>query len=288
MLTDTVVHNSTNCKQEGACVVDGCHEFALGDHFPSVTTVRNVHIELDQEACPIFPNAWHSHLAWGKAFNRASECLSGICEIVGRVDCSNCASARYHEKVQVYVINLLAWILAVIAGVVRDVWVHPRRKPADHQPPPSSYKQDCMASHTRSVCLMETAAEEVLQRGGSQRLLLQCLKFLKPESPSICSKLFRDGVHLVGDAYHQAWCEKVVQQSQLNVRPAINDRVEMNCTQTLSRQRAAMRRSDGGVLFSEQDTYNVVQDWGDSGAMPPDLVPRAAFQSLSHWWMKAV
>ena len=115
------VHNSIHCNRdpENPCVWPDCLEYCKGDHFMITSTVRISSAILLGPAMPRFPMQWRDEERWEKGFAHAKDLLPTL---YGALKASTDADLRHSgEATQRWLADAVAWIMAVLGGLVRDV-----------------------------------------------------------------------------------------------------------------------------------------------------------------------
>ena len=116
-------------------------EYCSGDHFLSQFGVWLQDAPSKLGAKPVLPNAWHQTDRWQCGFQYADSALQELICMLRSLDVLAVAlqSERLGNRrgIQTWLADSAAWLQSVVASVVRDTYVHPRRAPINSRPQPT-------------------------------------------------------------------------------------------------------------------------------------------------------
>ena len=241
---------------------------------------------------PDFPTHWHSTERWATAFTHLEPALAALADLIicfREVPQVMFPGNRRHTAVapRRWVLDCLCWLQCFLACVGRDGWVHP-----------SNATKSCAGNKGSRLSGPVTSdidiARFIRRSLGQQQLPIavvqRCFKFLRSSSPSPPSTMSHQGRQLSIAETHKGWCEKLRLQCQ---GPQLSDLTQFNSkVRDVSSLLGRVWKSRGtGQLdkeITQPDVLAVISAWKASKAMPPDLIPRAAFLCGQVQWLLVV
>ena len=258
-----------------------CADFGKSDHFLIETRVCFNLLSAGAEArenCKFscqFPPHWHMHARWQEALIHIEPAICALADLVsllgGPIDAA-LGSRRRHTAINArrWFLDCVCWLQWLLAWVARDGWVHPSSNTAGELVParnPAAY-----AAPSGSTAEVRNLLRSFLASADLPVNIVQkCFKLVRKP------KMQTAGQQLSRAATHRAWCEKLRTQCAGPTLPSTEVEQRMCHAASSMLCRAWAARSLCAPNIFEPKVCTVIAGWKTSTAVPPDLIPRAAF-----------
>ena len=293
------VHNGIDCKNDLSCDWQMCVEYCLGDHF-----LQHFHVWVYTDPSkslfkPSVPAAWHDPGRWKQGFTMAISLCDNLSQFCSRIHenspallTSKLLDFTIKRELQHWIADSMAWCQSVLASIVRDTFVHPRRAPT------------CIARFNDILCEEQTAIPvtdpsivllcnglRVAHERGEIKpsLALNVYRFLRSAKPSPKAQMIIDDRLASTEETNQGW---LAQLSALK-----HDDVHMGSSLLQARQLRAqylakslhfIGRGTWDEPVIELEVTSCIQNWKQSCATTADLLPRSCFVCGSSAWVKLI
>ena len=287
---ETTVHNGIHCCQSSSCSWDFCADFCKSDHFlveVQATVGELVDDPMPKDRCDRFPPQWHMATRWEEAFTHMQPAIEALSELVVSFREASEPSLGGVRRAagtdsRRWVLDCLCWLQWLIGCVARDAWVHPCK-------PAGSGSSVSRISCLRPKCTpnVRDALKGFLQSSNLPYSATQkCFKLLRKPKTTLPQRMQKDGQFLSAAATQREWCRKLEDQCSGPSLPSEDMHAKMR-SQVASLLGRAWSNRGRGTLDSdicEPEVYAVIASWKFSSALPPDLLPRAAFSCTHSAW----
>ena len=276
------IHNGLHCQHVASCSWPVCLEYCRGDHFLQVLSVDLHPVRGREAATPYFPGAWHNVERWHAAFDHASVALRSLLRTVESLVHATTRSLS-NRPFLTWGLNVCAWAQTCIAGIARDAWV---------QLTVGGKRPQCVAGgstllqvetcNDRDVGVLAAELMEWQKQHFIPTAVMQkCFQWLRPTLPTPPSRLRGVGRLLEIDESHAAWRSRL--QQQCVPGRVFNLEYHRAVLVAYGRMREDVAHHIGSGQRDEDLTQpelvHIVHSLDQSKAMPPDLLPRAAYKA---------
>ena len=263
LVAELTIHNGLHCQHKKTCPWPQCTNFARSDHFFGHLDVELNSCEGDTRALPSFPPAWKSEIRWSSGLEQAALPLDIMAAVLEEGTSATDALGAAHAKTQTWIAEAVAWIPTVLAGIVRDVWVHPS---AAREPVRSARTEVSRATQLdRQDVLASDITREAKNGGAPASLLKRCLKWLKPEQPQPTKRRRINGAIASPEATHETWKGQLLSQQCADRPPLdIQRSVEQRAEQLVAKARSRIGTGSFDGHVTEHEVREIVHSWDDS------------------------
>ena len=281
------IHNGLSCLEgHTPCNWPQCSDYTYGDHFLSVAQPEFELVGGAADTDARFPLALHEEARWRAGLDNATRVLqcfnTSLAIMMRHPQCLNLGTRR--RCAEVWLADSIAWLFSVITGVVRDAWVMPSR-PLIRTAPRTDHVS---ASLCEKSCVLSAALSAAHRQGEvNDGLLRRCYRLLRKTEPRPTTRMLGPDGLMDEAETHAKWCTQLKDQSNWGVgydgrhHAAIEYRIAARSSGALF----SRGRGEFDQPVSDLECREVVNSWDASNAMPPDLVPRAAYQCFKEeWW----
>ena len=292
------VHNGLHCKSCCDCPWPECWAMCKSDHF-LLQVMCSSPDGYNKGSCEEmrevgFPDELHMAPRWTEGFNHVRPAMRCLGSLVGTCCGLPLVSAPVSRRAAVsacrWILDCLAWLQCFLANVVREGWVMPA---ACHRPHQACGYTRSPATHNEELnpSVVQRALRNELRQSALPLATIQrCFRFLKKprRTPPGCMQDETGMPDMIGT--HRMWCRRLAEQCKgpSEVAPAMVERKAQMCLSSLGRAWTQRGRGPIDVDVTEPMVRAVIAGWKLSRAVPPDLVPRAAFQTYDVDWILLV
>ena len=293
------IHNGLHCAQSAACSWAMCAGFGKSDHFLLEARVSLDTLSSETEAgdnnnsgCQ-FPRQWHMTTRWQEAFIHVEPAITALVALVVCLRVSldaalDCRKRFPAVSIRRWFLDCVCWLQWLLACVARDGWVHPSSSATNNTAP--ARNAPALAAHSNSTTEVRSLLRSFLAASADLpvNVVQKCFKLLRKPKVQLPPFMQAAGVPLSRAGTHRAWCDKLRAQCAGPTLPSQEVELRMCRAAASLLGRAWAARSQHAPDIFEPEVCAVLSGWKSSTAIPPDLIPRAAFVCNNTAWRTLV
>ena len=197
-----------------------------------------------------------------------------------------------------WVADTFACVFACVGGLVRDGWVTPHGRALDAASGPARSMRAASATEIAGALDQGHPPEQLAYqlrelhaaKAVPSAILNKCFKWLRASKPEPARRMVVNGQLASAGGTHQGWCAQLHAQSESGGAgdPAYEEYILGYSRHWLPKARRARGSGVHDYDLLQAEVARHVHEWDTSVAVPPDLLPRAAFQCGYKPWDTAV